>query len=53
MRQSIFNRNTSRLRRSEPLSRRYIMRVRILKYGVVNFVRNGWLSLAAIVVMIE
>jgi len=39
------------LRQSETMSRRWLMRGRILKYGLSNFVRNGWLSLAAIVVM--
>ncbi|MDR2524095.1 MAG: hypothetical protein LBC95_00935 [Candidatus Nomurabacteria bacterium] len=39
------------LRHSEPMRRRSLMWGRIVKYGVSNFVRNGWLSLAAIVVM--
>lgn len=43
--------NILRLRQSEPLKRRSLMWARIIKYGAVNFLRNGWLSLAAIVVM--
>ena len=39
------------LRQSEPLKRKSLMRMRIIKYGLSNFARNGWLSLAAIAVM--
>lgn len=43
--------NVSRLRSSQGASRRFLMWRRKLKYGISNFARNIWLSLAAIVVM--
>jgi cell division transport system permease protein len=39
------------LRQAEPMKRKFTMRKRIIKYGLSNFVRNIWLSLAAIIVM--
>lgn len=43
--------NVSRLRHSQTAGRRFLMWRRKLKYGMSNFARNIWLSLAAIVVM--
>jgi Cell division protein len=43
--------NIARLRTKQDFSRKLLMRRRILKYGISNFRRNIWLSLAAIVVM--
>jgi cell division transport system permease protein len=43
--------NVARLRAAQPLGRKFLMWRRTVKYGVSNFVRNGWLSLAAIAVM--
>lgn len=43
--------NVSRLRSSKTVGRRFLMWRRKMKYGMSNFVRNIWLSLAAIVVM--
>jgi cell division transport system permease protein len=43
--------SVKQLRHSEPLKRRSLMMGRIVKYGISNFARNGWLSVAAIVVM--
>lgn len=51
MKSNIGKTNAKQLRQSEPLKRKSLMRIRIIKYGISNFVRNGWLSLAAIVVM--
>ena len=43
--------NVVRLRGAQGSNRRFLMWRRKVKYGVSNFLRNGWLSLAAIVVM--
>jgi cell division transport system permease protein len=43
--------NIARLRMSQGLDRKFLMWRRTVKYGVSNFRRNIWLSLAAIVVM--
>lgn len=43
--------NVSRLRSTQSAVRRFLMWRRKLKYGMSNFARNIWLSLAAIVVM--
>ena len=43
--------NIARLRMSQGLDRKFLMWRRTVKYGAINFVRNGWLSLAAIAVM--
>ncbi|GHU08556.1 cell division protein FtsX [Alphaproteobacteria bacterium] len=43
--------SVKQLRQAEPFKRRSTMRLRIIKYGISNFLRNGWLSLASIMVM--
>jgi len=43
--------NISRLRMSQGFDRKFLMWRRTFKYGFINFVRNGWLSLASIAVM--
>jgi cell division transport system permease protein len=43
--------NIARLRTPQGFDRRFLMWRRTLKYGVSNFLRNIWLSLAAILVM--
>lgn len=44
----------SKVRRQRPkrsLARRWVTFVRVFRYGAENFVRNAWLSLAAILIM--
>ncbi|MDR3125623.1 MAG: hypothetical protein LBU20_00910 [Candidatus Nomurabacteria bacterium] len=43
--------NIARLRMSQGFNRKFLMWRRTVKYGVSNFSRNIWLSLAAILVM--
>ncbi|MDO8335330.1 MAG: permease-like cell division protein FtsX [Candidatus Saccharibacteria bacterium] len=45
------NKTSAELRRKKQLRRRYITFIRMCRYGVNNFSRNAWLTIAATIVM--
>lgn len=48
---SASNKTSAELRRKKQLRRRYITFIRMCRYGVNNFSRNAWLTIAATIVM--
>ena len=48
---SASNKTAAELRRKKQLRRRYITFIRMCRYGVNNFSRNAWLTIAATIVM--
>lgn len=48
---SAANKTAAELRRKKQLRRRYITFIRMCRYGVNNFSRNAWLTIAATIVM--
>ena len=45
------NKTAADFRRKKQLRRRYITFIRMCRYGVNNFSRNAWLTIAATIVM--